>query len=149
MSILYNIGWALLALLGWVVTAGLAMWLNGRGLLTPGSLPDRVAQFFIRTIDWALAFLAVLFGVWLLTPRSRKKMGPFKQQVRVLQEARAAERKLDTNLRRAVRETRAAAAGRETTLRIDGANEVAHIEAESRLATPDEAHSAWEKRHGR
>ena len=149
MSILIVSAYVLIGVLVWIVVAGLATWLVGRGLLTPGSSPDRIAQFLIRTVDWAYAVFVIVAGVWLVAPRKRKARGPLKQQLRVLQEARAAERKLDTNLRKAVKEAGAASAGREATLHINGANEVKRIRTEARAATVDEAHSEWERRHGR
>lgn len=149
MSILIVSAYVLVGALVWALLAGLALWLTGRGLLTPGSAIERIAQFLIRTVDWAYAIFALAAGVWLMSPRKRKKMGPLKRQLRVLQETRAAERKLDTNMRKAVREAGAAAAGRETILIAKGDNEVETIKAEARSATLNEAHAEWEKRHGR
>ena len=149
MSILIVSAYVLLGALVWALSAGLSMWLTGRGLLTPGSTIERIAQFLIRTVDWAYAVFTVAAGVWLVSPRKREKMGPIKDQLQVLQETRAAERKLDVNLRKAVREAGAAAAGRETILIAKGDNEVEIIKTEARAATLDEAHVEWERRHGR
>ena len=149
MSILIVSVYVLLGALVWALSAGLSMWLTGRGLLTPGSVIERIAQFLVRTVDWACAVFVIAAGVWLVSPRKRKQMGPIKAQLRVLQETRAAERKLDVNLRKAVREAGAAAAGRETILIAKGDNEVEIIKTEARSATLEEAHAEWEARHGR
>jgi len=150
MSLLISIGYVLTAVLCWVVLAGLAMWLNGRGLLTPGSWPDRIAQALVRSIDWAYAALAIVLGIWLVAPGDKSgRKEPLKTQLRAHQKTRAAERKLETNMRRMLKETQAAATGRETRLLIRGDNAIEEIRAESAGATPDEAHAAWEKANGR